>query len=460
MPEPDQETRTPDTKRGPEQALPDSPGALERSRRPGLEGLGLDEQLRLLRPPGSGYDEGRQRLMPPTGPNGIPYGMASCLEGHSHRPRVPSAYFAADRERARLPFFALEPLPTQAAEKADESIDSRMPEGIALSALHFRASLPAGKALSRSSTVDVFTGEEEGYSTCGLSATLDREALTVRFRPALRVDPLLFGDLALSRIALEFGAQGRVPGSVGMPVIEVTARDDDSFYEPRATRIADPQAEVRALIYEKLSGTAIMAGGYDPFADPDPFGTIDDIVMTLRSRSGEDSGSEVGTGDLENLSLGATLVLRDGFDAVEDGQGLTLMPGASVEVSVRTRGPVTGLSAADLEIESVSLWTRGLYAVSGGEKVMSIGNVTLSHGGGVSIGRTEPLGKLRAAASVESLLRVAAGGGPTSDVFVGRSRIQIAEAIEPALAELLAKHPTPIEALPELNLQRALGMGE
>lgn len=351
--------------------------------------------------------------------------------------------------------------PSEPDAGADDSVASRLPQGVDLQALRLGFTLPQGKVLQGSWQSEVRTSTD---SRVTLEVTPTQ--LRVWCSPGIHIDALWpVQNMTLGGATYDF--------RTASTSVDVWLRRGlgEGFIDATDTA----RRSVTDLIAGGLRGTAAGRPGYNPLTDTDIMATLNAIASNFTSLPSAGGGG-VTTNDMLRASAGATLALRDGFRQDQGGAGVEAAQGAIFNVSVAgdgslgaiARGGDAAASARAAQIRSVSISSDSLNVTKGGQAVIKLKRVRVDRGGQVSVEDLELLGSARRASDIESALRLLGGmlyygaqGAPDqlavnlaarhaqAEIVPGLTRSMVEEGLTAAVHKLLTENAN---AVPGLNL--------
>jgi hypothetical protein len=239
---------------------------------------------------------------------------------------------------------------------------------------------------------------------------------------------------------------------------------------------------ISGLITTGLANTPAARRGYNPMTDPNIMGTLQAIANNFTSLPAASGGaSGVGPDEMQRISAGATIALRDGFTEEQDGGGVVVAKGGVFDITVAADGSLGDVTRAGGELassvraarlRSVSMRTDAVTLTKDGEPVIKLNRFRVDRGGLVTVEDLELLGRARRAADTESALKLLVGmvayggrGAPPemaarlaardaeAQIVPGLTRRKVEETLTAAVAKLLTENAT---VVPGLNLAEAL----
>jgi hypothetical protein len=233
------------------------------------------------------------------------------------------------------------------------------------------------------------------------------------------------------------------------------------------------------------AGPPPPAAPYNPMTDTDLRGTAEGIQMAF-SQLPSSGDSDVGLGDVGDVSAGAVIVVKSVQEAgagagkvhIAAGTSITVMAhgaaGAKDLMAAAGKGSQAAANAA--KIQSITITSSGIIVQKDGEDVIALDSISIHRGGKVTLDSFALLGKAKEAASSEHGLwfligagiNVAQGAPPElgtaiaaedprlrAQIVPGIAKDMVEEALNKALTDLLGQHGRDI---PGVDLGEVLGV--
>jgi hypothetical protein len=347
------------------------------------------------------------------------------------------------RPRARAPAATLHrdtPVPAPAPAG---SIASGLPTVAALDNLHATVTLPGNTVLKSTWKADLRT-EEWGAE---LHITMTQSSITVTVRGVFVENPVV-ARCDIERIYIWLGTESvstsaHTSGAIGV--------------DPRQ----DLEADVSAFVKSALAGSPIVTKfGYNPFTDPDPKGTLDQVAAAVRANLAGGGPSPLKASDVGISNVGATLRITEDIVKAQGAGAVEILAGT--EIGVDTNPHATfGAPPSASSIKSVKLTSGGITVKKDGAPVVRVKAVEVA-GGVVKVTDLELLGEAKAAAekeqglwsTVDTMIRLGQGlppglamakvalDDPRAVIVPGITRGTIESALQSALNDWVAKNGT------------------
>jgi hypothetical protein len=159
---------------------------------------------------------------------------------------------------------------------------------------------------------------------------------------------------------------------------------------------------------------------YDPMTDTDLQGTAERIQMAF-SQLPSTGESDVGIGDVGDVSAGAVIVVKADQEAGAGAGKVHIAAGTSITVMAHAAGGAKALMAAAgkgkqaaanaANIHSITITSSGIIVQKDGEDVIALSSISILRGGKVTLDSFELLGKAKEAAGAEQGLLFLIGTG-------------------------------------------------
>ena len=190
--------------------------------------------------------------------------------------------------------------------------------------------------------------------------------------------------------------------------------------------IKDNVAEkITGMLEKGIQGSPLAQPGYDPTQDANLQGTLQSVETHFQALFAgdanedkkKDSKAPIDANEVNNVSAGGTVTLKEGGKFMQDGTGLQIDPGSDVSLDAIGAGNVKDVSSAgsaqgaaeQAKLTSLRLGASGLTVMTGGKPIAKISSMEVLPGGAVKIDQMELLGKAQKAQAGEAGLSLLVG---------------------------------------------------
>lgn len=354
-------------------------------------------------------------------------------------------------------------------------VERALPEGIDLQSVRASVVLPGNRRLAGDWKATVGTTHPTH-----LIAEVTPTGMRVTLAPSLHVDatwPLQNADVRGAGIDFTSGrAFANVTDGRGLGSGMISIKD----------KLHDMITDV---LDRGIAGTPLARPGYHPVQDPDLAHTLDRVIRGFQSLLTEEAheASEAGgrppiaERELDNVSVGATVVARAGGQFLEKGNGVVIGAGSSLSVDAHGDGSVgdvmahrtPGAAAQAARITALRISASNMEVHAKGKPVAKIGALTVAPGGGVTIDSMQLMGSVAEARDTEGglaaligIIALAAGDHRTASgameyardpkLVDGVTRATLEREFTSCIQKMVLEHRA---ALPGVDLARVLGIG-
>jgi len=237
------------------------------------------------------------------------------------------------------------------------------------------------------------------------------------------------------------------------------------------------ESKISDMISHAIAGTKLRDPHYDPMHDPDLAGTVQRVLHGFQhmfehkpGTQAKKKGGGVGVNDITGGSLGASFTATQPIHVGKGKGGFELSAGATFHIEAYLAAQsVRG--GDNVKIDAAELTTSGVDVIVGGQAIARVHQLTVHHGGKVTVERMTPLGKLAKAqrteqgiAGIAALIALAAGDrsaigladeAANPQIVSGVAGAVLADKVEDGLRKLVTDHPAVIAGV---NLPHALGL--
>lgn len=348
----------------------------------------------------------------------------------------------------------------------DIAMDERLPGEVELQSIGLSFALGAGKNLSRTWQRELRTESESRFR-----AAVTRSSLEMTFSPPILIDaqwPAM--NMQLGGITRDF-TTGQTKVFLG--AIHGVAEGLIDFSD-------DAKKEIQNLIVDGINGTSMAVVGYNPMLDRHIVSTLESVTEHFRTQPKQGT-SEVQYSDFGRVRIDMNLVMKADFRHTENGAGLEVRRGTTIDVTLEGRGNMATLMvtrtnaerAAAAQIDTVTISSKGILVVVQGKPVAYLDRLRVERGGVVVVEQLRLEGVLGEAAGMESVIRRVASamqwvsGGASIDSAMTMAtqsahtlpkivpeavRIQIEKTMTEAVRQMLRTHRN---VIPEVDLEEA-----
>jgi hypothetical protein len=293
----------------------------------------------------------------------------------------------------------------------------------------FGFDIPGGRVLA---TVDDVKVETRFKTSVFLS--LDKKHLRLSFTNPLNVNIPIFPDVLINSATWD----------VKSGATEVSTDGVLGF------KVEPPMKE---FMRDLVTGTPLGIRPYKFEADPDPFGTLQEVAKNLGGGGGG-SGGGVALSEVTGIRAGTVLTFGKTIEKSTPAGGIRISDDARLTVTF-SGSAATIEDPKQSKITSVELFSGSLFMTMDGKNVAQVFKITVGKGGKVTVGHVNAL---VAEAALESKLRELffLGSESTESKFVNElARQKIERALQPAIIEALGEN---CDLVPGRNLCDDLGI--
>ncbi len=323
------------------------------------------------------------------------------------------------------------------------SIAAVLPAGTAFENLHATVTLPGKVVLKSTWKADLKTEDWGGR----LDITMTQSSITIKVTGVFVENP------AVARCDVD-----KVIIWLGTSQVSTSAHTSGSFgVDPRQNL----EADVSAFVRNALAGSPIVEKfGYNPFTDPDPKGTLDQVAAKVKANLAGGDPSPLNASDVGITNVGATLKITEDIVTSQGAGSVEILAGTEIGVDTNPHATFGALGSAS-SIKSVAITSGGIMVKKDGAPVVRIKAVQVA-AGLVKVTDLELLGEAKAAAEKErglltafdALYRLGQGlppalamakvalDDPRAVIVPGITRATIESALQSALNDWVAKNGT------------------
>jgi hypothetical protein len=175
---------------------------------------------------------------------------------------------------------------------------------------------------------------------------------------------------------------------------------------------------ILATFHGLIAGTNVNKPGYNPLDDPDPSGTLDQIMANLKKNP---RIGNIGLKDLTGLEAGVSVSLAQAVKRNTAEGGVEIPKRAYLDLNVELQGTARDVAKGTVRADKVVVKSEDIYLTRGGERLVRLKSVVIHRGGLVQVEKHEGLGAVGTAEGVESLVRLIGIFGAAADGARGNS---------------------------------------